>query len=217
MKNYLEKARCRSIVSGSFRKDVEEIKDINSIVELYNIYLPPKSWNSYACVRKMLVNIELYQVFTVPHITNSEGEMLLVYAPVIFREHILKIIQKLAKGRVWIDGEVCTFGDVVNGKEAKIYPFSDAPDFWWDLDNAFYMFFGDNYAKLIIEAQKKMREDSREELEVIDWDELSEYYYLTNNDLSEEALEFLSPKKRILRRQLIKVLNAHKDNLNKND
>lgn len=81
MENPLIKAHCRTIISGSFKKDIGEIKDINSVVELFNIYLPRNSWNSYECVRKMLVNIELYDIFTIPEITNVEGEPLKVYAP----------------------------------------------------------------------------------------------------------------------------------------
>lgn len=213
MKNHLERKRCRTIISGSFKKDIGEIKDINSVVELFNIYLPRNSWNSYECVRKMLVNIELYDVFTIPEIKNPEGEPLKVYAPKIFIEHILRIIGKLSQRVVRLDGELCTFANYIKGEYAYIYPFDVEPDFWWDIDNAFYMFFGEDKVSLIQEAQKQMRKDSLGELEVVDWDTLSQYYYLVNDDLSEEALEFLKPKKKPLIRKLVKVLNTRVDNL----
>ena len=131
----------------------------------------------------------------------------------IFIEHILRIIEKLAQSVVRLDGELCTFANYIKGEDASIYPYNIEPNFWWDINNAFYMFFGDGNASLIIEALKQMRKDSLGELEVVDWDTLSQYYYLVNEDLSEDALEFLKPKKKLLMRRLVKALNYKIDNI----
>lgn len=52
-----------------------------------------------------------------------------------------------------------------------------------------------------------MRQRSLGDVEVGDWDELSEYYYLENEDLNDEAKEFLKPKKVELINSLVKTLN----------
>lgn len=206
MKNRLERQRCRSIVLGHFKSDVAQIKDLNSIVDLYNIGLPSKPWRTYEIVAKMLVNIDFYQVFTIDYITNKRGEPLKLYAPKIFIQHIMKIVDKLTNTRILPDYEYCNFADYIRGDESLVYPFSETPDFWWDIDNSFFMFFGEDKEKLILESQRVMKENSKGEIEEGDWDLLSRYYYLTNDDLSEETLEFLKPKRAVLQRKLIKIL-----------
>lgn len=206
MRNRLERCKFRSIDLGHFKANITEIKDLNSVVDLYGNCLSSYTWKQNENITKIIVNLELYQVYTIDSIKNSKGESLKIYAPGMFIEHVLGILNFLISNRIMPDGELCNFCDCVRGQDILVYPYSEVPDFWWDIYNGFFMFFGDEKEHLIISALEKMKKSSLDDLEQVDWDELSRYYYLANSDLDEEALEFLKPKKRILRRQLINIL-----------
>lgn len=206
MKNRLEKSRLRSVVLGHFKSDIDEVTDLNSVVDLYGIYLPSTKWEEQEFISRVLVNLDFYKVYTIDSIKNLKGESLKIYAPVMFIEHILGIIELLMVNRVMPDGELCNFCDYIRGEENLVYPYSEVPDFWWDIYNSFFMFFGEEKEKLILSSLSKMKQQGSDVLKEADWDELSRYYYLTNSDLSEDAIEFLKPKRRVLQKQLINVL-----------
>lgn len=202
MENTLSRHRCWLVQSGEFREDIQEITGRNSIVCLNYMGSAEFEWGALPkSTRRMLTNIDFYDVFTFPHYVNPQGEPLMVYAPKMFIEHISEIVEGLATGKCHLK-ERCTLPEYLKGKETYNYA-----DFWWDIENDFYIFFGEQKRDLVLTAQKAMRERFIDEVEIGDWDKLSEYYSLVNQDLNDEAKEFLRPKKSKLLRRLIRVLN----------
>ena len=204
--NILSRQPCWLVQSGGFKNNIEKITGRNSIIELnymgsseFEFGALPKS------TQRMLTNIEFYDVFSFPQYSNDKDEELMVYAPTMFIEHISKIVNDLACGKLNNDlKEKCNLSDYIRGKE-KSYDYAD---FWWDIENDFYVFFGEDKKKLILEAQDAMRKRSIDQVDIGNWDELSQYYSLVNQDLPDEAKSFLRPKKSKLKKRLIKVLNT---------
>ena len=206
MKNTLHRQRCWLVQSGTFLEDIQEITGKDSILDLnymgsfeFQCELPQSN-------QRMLTNIEFYDFFPFPQYTNSFGEPLMVYAPKMFIEHISKIVEELATGKNHHLKERCTLPKCLRGE----VPF-DKANFWWDLENDFFIFFGEEKKDYVFAAQKAMRERSLDKVEVGDWDQLSQYYSLVNQDLNEEAKEFLRPKKSKLARRLVKALQYKLD------
>ena len=203
MKNTLSRHKCWLVQSGVFKDDIEEINGRNSIVNLNYMGSAEFEWGALPqSTQRMLTNIDFYDVFPFPQYENTKGEPLMVYAPKMFIEHIAQIVDELAQGKNYRLKERCTLPEYLKGERTYNYA-----NFWWDIENDFYIFFGEEKKELVLEAQRSMRERSINEVEVGDWDKLSEYYSLVNQDLSEEAKEFLKPKKSKLARQLVKTLN----------
>ena len=202
MKNTLKRHRCWLVQSGTFKDDIQEITGKDSILDLnymgsfeFQCELPQSN-------QRMLTNIDFYDVFTFPQYTNTLGETLMVYAPKMFIGHISRIVEDLAIGNNHHLKERCTLHKYLKGE--KNY---DSANFWWDIENDFFIFFGEQKRDLVLAAQQDMRERTVDKVEVGDWDKLSEYYSLVNQDLNDEAKEFLRPKKSKLAKHLIKVLN----------
>ena len=204
--NKLTRHRCWLVQSGISKNNNEEITGINSIIDLNYMGSAEFEWNALPqSTQRMLTNIEFYDVFTFPQYVNGNGEELMVYAPRMFIEHIAEIVENLANGS--LNGnlkEWCNLSDYLKGKE-RAYKHAN---FWWDIENDFYIFFGKEKKELVLEAQRAMRERSLDQVEVGNWDELSEYYSIANQDLNDEAKEFLRPKKSKLTRRLVKVLKT---------
>ncbi len=203
MKNALHRERCWLVQAGVFKDKIGEITGIYAIVNLK--YMGATEFERGALpesTQRMLTNIEFYDVFTFPQYENAQGEPLMVYAPRMFIEHISGIVDDLAAGKNYYLKEGCTLHNYLKGVKASNYD-----DFWWDIRNDFYIFFGEQKRDLVLAAQNAMRKRSIGEVEVGDWDKLSQYYILCNPDLNDEAIAFLKPKKVRLIRRLIKTLN----------
>lgn len=202
MKNTLKRHRCRLVQSGTFKENIQNINGKDSIIDLnymgsfeFESELPESN-------QRMLININFYDIFTFPQYVNASGESLMVYAPKMFIEHISKIVEELAIGNSHHLKERCTLHEYL--KDGKNYDYAN---FWWDIENNFFIFFGEQKRDLILAAQQAMREKTINKVEIGNWDKLSEYYYLTNQDLNDDAKEFLRPKKSKLIKRLIRVLN----------
>lgn len=202
MQNTLKRKDCRLVQAATFRDNITEITGRNSIIILKYMYASDFEWGARPrSTQRMLTNIEFYNFFTFPQYVNNQGEPLIVYAPTMFIEHISKIVEELATGKCYLK-EICTLPEHLNGEKPK-----HRENFWWDIDNDFYIFFGEEKRDLVLKAEKEMRRRSLGEVEVGDWDELSEYYSTENPDLNEEAQEFLKPKKSVLIKRLVKTLS----------
>lgn len=201
---FLQRDTCWLVEEGVFRREIDEITGIHSIVDL-NMGRASflKSGDLPCSTQRMLINIDFYDTFSFPQYVNKNGDVLKVYAPRMFIEHISGIVDKLVAGSLYHwSREFCfSLPQYMAGASNHI-------DFWWDTENDFYIFFGEENENLVLEAQKAMRQ-RHSEVEVGDWDKLSEIYSLANQDLDEEAKAFLRPKKSKLIKRLVRVLELH--------
>lgn len=210
-KNTLSRHRCWLIQTGKFKDNIRKITGRKSIIDLNYMGSAEFGWGALpSSTERMLTNIEFYDIFTFPEYKNINNEELMIYAPKMFKEHISKIVHGLTDGSLtkYLQ-EPCYLQRYLEGNK-KAY---EKVNFWWDIENDFYIFFGEDKKELILEAQKQMRERSIGQVDVGNWDELSSYYSMFNQDLNEEAKEFLKPKKKELGKRLIKTLNKRIEDL----
>lgn len=201
----LNRCPCYLIQSGYFKQNIHDIKGRKSIIELN--YMGSAEFEGGALfnsTKRMLVNMEFYDIFSFPQYVNEKEEPLMVYAPRMFIDHITDIVDRLANSSYGLK-EYCTLNDVIHHQD-QIFKTKD--DFWWDIENDFYFFFGENHAHLIKEAQIKMLENQK--IKLGDWDELAEYYLLKNPDLNEEAIQFLNQKKSNTIKRYIKKMKVQR-------
>ncbi len=200
------------IEKGWFNSKVTEITDLDSIIELSEGKFDPQA-NYYKLsdsTMRMLVNLEFYDFFPLPQYKANDGRILVAYAPIIFKEHVSKQIYGLVSGIYSRHLMEKTFLPLHFQKE--YFPsISNKFDFWWDVENDFYLFLGEDKIELVRDAINKTMEYNN--IYVGDWDELSKYYRLYYTQyLSEESMELLKPKKKELARRLIDIINYIKEN-----
>lgn len=112
----------------------------------FELYALPKS------TQRMLTNIEFYDVFEFPEYHNDKGEILMVYATRMFIEHISEIVHNLANGSLndYLK-QYCNLVDYLKG-EKDCYNYAD---FWWDIQNDFYIFFRRRKKELNLRSTKR--------------------------------------------------------------
>ena len=88
-------------------------------------------------------------------------------------------------------------------KECRILNYQkgddERVDFWWDIDNDYYVFFGEEKQGLIKEAEEQMREDPKLDIEEIPRERLLEYYYVANPDLKEIIGPLMEKRKKLVK------------------
>lgn len=197
----LRRKDCRLVQPGKFREQIGEISRIESIVDIRRMNSREFEYNSLDSANRMIINIAFYDVFSFPEHVNQDGDVLKVYAPRMFIDHISKIVEELACGKLNEKlVEPCSLLQYLKGS-------SNGDNFWWDLDNDFYIFFSEENENLVLEAQKAMRQRLGDIVNG-DWDYLSNYYSLFNPDLDSEAKAFLKPKRKDLVKRLVRVLES---------
>ena len=178
--NYtLSRQNSSTIETGKFKKNFFDVTTLESILEFSSINDISRS------IDRIVVNSKIYDYFIFSEYVNSSGEELIVYGPKIFIKHITKIIKEL----------------VLNNKYGLYeYMRGDGQDvdFWWDLGNDFYVFFGEEKKRLIEKSQAYLIKNSRLDENI---DILIDYYYVANPDLKDEIKEQFQGK----RKQLIKL------------
>lgn len=149
-KYLLKKDNTNFIQTGRFKNEIKEIKDIHSIINLnlsqkyFDYDKIPKS------IIRMLTNYDFYKIYTIEKIKNKKNEELKIYAPFIHIEHILNLIKKEIKEDNHKD--YYNIKDYLENKKKNNYA-----NFWWDLENDYYMFFGQKNEKLILKAQEQTK------------------------------------------------------------
>lgn len=203
----LKRCPCYLIQSGHFKNNIHDIEGRKDIIELnYMGSAEFEGGELFNSTKRMLVNMEFYDFFSFPNYVNEKEESLMVYAPRMYINHIANIVDRLANSSYGLK-KYCTLNDVIRNYD-QIFKTKD--DFWWDIENDFYIFFGEDHAHLIKEAQIKMLENKK--IKLGDWDELAEYYLLKNPDLSEEAIQFLQQKKSNSIKRYIKKIRVQRMN-----
>ncbi len=196
---------------GAF-KQLTELDGIFSLIDGHYMGSAEFEWGAIPnSVARMVVNIDFYDFYEVPEIRNSNDEPMIIYGPIIFKEHIIKQAKLLAENKLYTKESTGLPAYLKN--EGNYHN----ADFWWDIENDFYIFFEQPKKELIKQAQINMLEKNKKYLDSGDWDYLSEYYSIVYQDiLDQETKEFLRPKKRVLIKRLVKSLNNRKEDLENN-
>lgn len=142
--------RVRLVQSGHFRRNVDDIekKDINGLDDIVGLdYMGSAEfeWGSLPkSLRRMTINKDFYKVFVFNQYKDENGNSLKVYAPHVFFKNIQNIVDRLAVNGYGLQ-EYCSLHRHIQKEEKNeedtYFGYKDDRDFWWDIENDFFMFF----------------------------------------------------------------------------
>lgn len=156
--------RVRLVQSGYFKKNVDSFdkKKINGIDDI--IYFDYMGSTEFECgmlpksLRRMTINKDFYKVFVFNQYRDENGNPLKVYAPHVFFKNVQNIVDRLV-----VDGyglqEYCSLHRHIQKEEKTeedtYFGYKDDRDFWWDIENDFFMFF--EHTDKVLEAMGALR------------------------------------------------------------
>ena len=142
----LIRSRVRLVQSGHFKRNVDDMdeKTINGLDDI--VELDYMGFSEFECgalpksLRRMTINKDFYKVFVFDQYKDENGNTLKVYAP-IFYENMQDIVDRLVNRRHEIDREDT---------------FKDDKNFWWDIENDFFVFF--DHTDKVLQAMDALKE-----------------------------------------------------------
>lgn len=152
------------VQSGHFKKNIENLdkKNINGIDDiLFLDYMGSFEFESGRLpksLKRMTINKDFYKVFVFNQYKDENGNALKVYAPYVFFKNIQNIVNRLV-----VDGsglqEYCSLHKHIQKEEkkedVKVSAYKDNRDFWWDIENDFFIFF--EHTDKVLEAMDALR------------------------------------------------------------
>lgn len=149
-RDVLIQKRVRLVQSGHFKKDIDELnkKEINGLDDIVSLdYMGSAEFEWGALprsLRRMTINKDFYKVFVFNQYKDEKGNPLKVYAPQVFYKNVQNIVNRLAEHGYGLQ-EYCSLSDHIQKDkkedEETLFSYKDNSDFWWDIENDFFMFF----------------------------------------------------------------------------
>ena len=149
-RDVLIQKRVRLVQSGHFKKDIDELnkKDINGLGDIVSLdYMGSAEFEWGALprsLRRMTINKDFYKVFVFNQYKDENGNSLKVYAPQVFYKNVQNIVNRLAEHGYGLQ-EYCSLSDHIQKDKKEDddtrFRYIDKSDFWWDIENDFFMFF----------------------------------------------------------------------------
>ena len=156
--------RVNLVQSGHFRNDVDSLnkKEINGIDDIIRFDYMGSGEFEYgslpSSLKRMTINKDFYKVFVFNQYKDENGNSLKVYAPQVFFKNIQNIVNKLVVNGFGLQ-EYCSLNEHVqkNNKSEKetLFYYKDDRDFWWDIENDFFMFF--NHTDKVLQAMDALK------------------------------------------------------------
>ena len=149
-RDLLIQKKVRLVQSGHFKDNIDslnsdDIDGINDIVLLDYMGSSEFEWGSLPrSLRRMTISKDFYKVFIFDQYKDENGNPLKVYAPHVFFENVQSIVDKLVVNSYGLQ-EYCSLHKHIEKKENcgndPFFDFKDDKNFWWDIENDFFMFF----------------------------------------------------------------------------
>ena len=156
--------RVRLVQSGHFRRNVEDLdkKEINGLDDIVGLdYMGSAEfeWGSLPkSLRRMTINKEFYKVFVFNQYKDENGNSLKVYAPDVFFKNVQNIVDRLVVNGYGLQ-EYCSLHRHIQQEEKNeedtYFGYKDDRDFWWDIENDFFMFF--EHTDKVLQAMDALR------------------------------------------------------------
>ena len=146
------------IKNGRFVKNIsklenEKINDLTDVITFSKNKIIELDDDSYASLRRIIINNDFYQIFVFDRFKDESNNSLKVYAPNLFYNNVYNIINRLTSNGYGLN-EFCTLCKHINKKEDNSR-YRDNYNFWWDLENDFFIFF-ENTDK-VLQAIEKLK------------------------------------------------------------
>ncbi len=156
--------RVHLVQSGHFKRNInslgkKEINGIDDIVAFDYMGSAEFEWGSLPkSLRRMTINKEFYKVFVFNQYKDEHGNALKVYAPQVFFKNVQKIVDRLVVNGSGLQ-EYCSLHEHIiketENKEDLFFNYKDNRNFWWDIENDFFMFF--EHTDKLLQAMDSLR------------------------------------------------------------
>lgn len=152
------------VQSGHFRKGVDSLdkKEINGFDDIIRLDYMGSAEFEYGSLprslRRMTINKDFYKVFAFNHYKDENGYPLKVYGPQVFFKNIQNIVDRLVVNGYGLQ-EYCSLHRHIQinnpSEENSFFTYKDDRDFWWDIENDFFMFF--NHTDKVLQAMDALK------------------------------------------------------------
>lgn len=149
-RDILIQKRPKLIQSGHFKSGIDSLQkqDINRIGDVIAFdYMGSAEFEWRALprsLRRMTINKDFYSVFVFSQYKDETGNPLKVYAPQVFFKNVKCIVERLVENGDGLQ-ECCFLCDHIQKQEEQEndshHDYKDTSNFWWDIENDFFMFF----------------------------------------------------------------------------
>ena len=138
---------------GAAEFEIEVVKENNTYTTKNPLYLS---------LFRMLKNRELYEYSNITKRKNSKGEKMYIYCK---KEETVDTIEKVQE--LIRDDQHCK-RDIVLSKYLKKTPEQldnqRCKNFWWDIENDFFLFFGEKHLQMLHTAMNNLTEEWADKL-----------------------------------------------------
>lgn len=149
-RDILIRKNVKLVQSGFFRSNVDNLekRKINNVDDIVCLnYMGSAEFEGNALaksIRRMTINKKFYKVFVFNQYKDENGNSLKVYAPDVFFKNVQEIVNRLAFNGHGLQ-EYCSLNkhlqNVEKDEDDIFFNYKDNNDFWWDIENDFFMFF----------------------------------------------------------------------------
>jgi len=147
-RDHIIQKKVKLVQSGYFKRNIESIEkvDINGISDIISLeYMGSAEFENGSVarsLRRMTINKDFYKVFVFNHYKDENDNPLKVYAPQMFFKNVQSIVDRLVVNGSGLQ-EYCTLHQHIKSekKEKDFLAYRDNRNFWWDIENDFFIFF----------------------------------------------------------------------------
>ncbi len=160
----LIQTKVKLVQSGHFRENVntldrKEINGLDDIVVLDYMGSAEFEWGALPkSLRRMTINKDFYKVFVFNQYKDETGNSLKVYAPHVFFKNVQNIVERLVDNGYGLQ-EYCSLHRHIKkddkSEEDLFFGYKDDRDFWWDIENDFFIFF--EHTDKVLQAMEALR------------------------------------------------------------
>lgn len=155
------------VQSGHFIRNISSLekKEINGIDDIVCFdYMGSSEFENgslFRFLRRMTINKDFYKIFIFNQYKDENGNALKVYAPQVFFKNVQNIVDRLSINGFELQEHCSLHRHIVKSnqdEEDSFFDYKDDNNFWWDIENDFFMFF-ENTDKVLMamEALRKRK------------------------------------------------------------
>ena len=160
----VKRDHCYLVQRGHWKKEINatDIKGIDDVVSFDYMGAAEFEWGSLPqSLKRMLKHQEVYEFIKLPKRKDAATNQLYIYAPIEnaadYKEMVRTLIKKPYTTKMWNGLHEYMHSSIEELEDRKT-------NFWWDIENDFFIFFGEEHFVYIQKAMEGLAEKWREEL-----------------------------------------------------
>ncbi len=168
-KNVYLVQKCKFFEEVPFMNENDMTEGLNSILQMKYMGASEFEYDAIAhSTRRIRINRPFYKVFIFDMYKDKNGNSLKVFAPELFITNVMFIVNQLIENGFGLK-VYCPLSDYLKDKELD-------SNFWWDIENDFYMFFNNTVQVIQAVDSHKVSSDDLDIFGKLSDKEKQDYY-----------------------------------------